>query len=117
MVRRYHEAIEAYDEDEIQGRLAALPSAVHTGQGLRVGDTSYVSLNELVAIIRRKYSFVDVDYRRVESLAHEIVKTESDLYFTKRFRARTHRGVMLYTAQTMVSIEIGQWIVEACRDE
>ena len=117
MVRRYHEAIEAYDEDEIQGRLAALPSAVHTGQGLRVGDTSYVSLHELVAIIRRKYSFVDVDYRRVESLAHEIVKTESDLYFTKRFRARTHRGVMLYTAQTMVSIEIGQWIVEACRDE
>jgi len=117
MVRRHHEAIEAYDESQIQERLANLPAAVHTGQGLRVGDTSYVSLSELVAIIRRKYSFVDVDYRRVEAIAHEIVKSESDLYFTKRFRARTHRGIMLYTAQTMVSITIGQSIVEACRDE
>lgn len=113
MVRRYHEAIEAYDEEQIQNCLADLPNAVHTGQGLRVGDTSYISLNELVNIIRRKYPYVDATYRSVETLAHEAVKSDKDLYFTKRFRARTHRGIVLYTAQTMVSISVGQAIVAA----
>ena len=117
MVRRHHEAIEAYDEEQVQAYLAELPNAVHTGMGLRVGDTSYISLNELVAIIRRKYPYVDADYRSVEAIAREIVKADSDLYFTKRFRARTHRGVTLYTAQTMVSIAVGQSIVAASRDE
>lgn len=117
MVRLHQEAIEAYDEEQIQTCLAALPNAVHTGMGLRIGDTSYISLNELVNIIHRKYPYVDANYRGVEAIAHEIVKTDQDLYFTKRFRARTHRGIMLYTAQTMVSVAIGQAIVEACRIE
>lgn len=117
MVRRHHEAIEAYDEDQVQQCLAELPNAVHTGQGLRVGDMSYVSLTELVNIISQKYPFADADYRRVEAVAHETVKADNDLYFTKRFRARTHRGVMLYTAQTMVSLAAGQSIVAAFRDE
>ncbi len=117
MVRRYHEAIEAYDEEQIQDYLAELPNAVHTGQGLKVGDTSYVSLNELVAIINQKYSFVDANYKSVEAIAHEVVKSTNDLYFTKRFRARTHRGVMLYTAQTMVSVAVGQSIVASYREE
>lgn len=117
MVRRYHQAVEAYDEEQVQACLATLPSAVHTGQGLRVGDVTYLSLNEVMAIIHRKYPFVDIDYRRIEELAREVVKSDADLYFTKRFRARTHRGVMLYTAQTMVSVSIGQAIVAACRDE
>lgn len=116
MVRRQQEAIEAYDEDQIQTLISSLPDAVHTGQGLRVGNTSYVSLTELIAIVRRKYSFADIDYRRIELIAHEVIKSDSDLHFTKRFRARTHRGIMLYTAQTMVSISAGQSIVEACRD-
>lgn len=117
MVRRYHEAVEAYDEEQIQTFIAKLPNAVHTGQGLRVGDISYISLNELVNIIRRKYPFVDATYHSVETIAHETVKSDKDLYFTKRFRARTHRGVMLYTSQTMVSIPVGQSIVTAHRDE
>lgn len=117
LVRRYHEAIEAYDEDQIQTRLANLPNAVHTGQGLRVGDTSYISLTEIVSIINQKYSFADATYKSVEMIAHEIIKSERDLYFTKRFRARTNRGIMLYTAQTMVSIAVGQSIVAAYRDE
>jgi len=117
MVRRHHEAIEAYDVDQIQNYLADLPNAVHTGLGLRVGDTSYVSFNELISIIQRRYSFVDADYRSVEMMAHEFVKTDKDLHFTKRFRARTHRGIMLYTCQTMVSIEVGQSIVAAFREE
>lgn len=117
MVRRHHEAIEAYDEEQIQDLLATLPNSVHTGQGLRVGDTSYMSLNGLITLIQQKYSFVDINYRRIEAIAHEIVKSESDLYFTKKFRARTHRGVMLYTAQTMVTIAVGQSIVAACKDE
>lgn len=117
MVRRYQEAIEAYDEEHIQARLAELPNAVHTGMGLKVGDTSYISLNELVNVINKRYSFVDANYRSVEAMAHEIVKSDKELYFTKRFRARTHRGIMLYTAQTMVSIAVGQAIVAACRIE
>ncbi len=68
-------------------------------------------------VIRQKYPYVDATYRSVEIIAHEIVKSSDDLYFTKRFRARTHRGVMLYTCQTMVTIEIGQSIVAAHRDE
>lgn len=116
MVRRHYEAIEAYDEEQIQECLAELPNAVHTGQGLKVGDTSYVSLHELVAIIRQKYVFSDPSYRSVEAIAHEIVKSDDDLYFTKRFRARTHRGIMLYTAQTMVTVAIGQSIVAAFKD-
>jgi superfamily II DNA or RNA helicase len=117
MVRRYQEAIEAYDEEHIQARLAELPNAVHTGMGLKVGDTSYISLNELVNVINKRYSFVDANYRSVEAMAHEIVKSDKELYFTKRFRARTHRGIMLYTAQTMVTIAVGQAIVAACRIE
>jgi hypothetical protein len=116
MVRRHHEAIEAYDEEQIQLRLAELPNAVHTGMGLRVGDTSYISLNEIVSIIRRKYPYVDASYRTVEELAHEIIKSDKELYFTKKFRARTHRGVVLYTAQTMVTMAIGQAIVAESRD-
>jgi len=117
MVRRHHEAIEAYDEEQVQNLISGLPDAVHTGMGLRVGDTSYISLNELVNIIGRKYPFVDANYRGLEAIAHEIVKSDDELHFTKRFRARTHRGVILYTAQTMVSIAVGQSIVEACRLE
>lgn len=116
-VRRHQEAVEAYDEDQIQALLAELPNAVHTGMGLKVGDTSYVSLTELVSIVNQKYSFVDTDYRSIEIVAHEIIKSEDVLHFTKRFRARTHRGVMLYTAQTMVPVEIGQKIVASFQDE
>jgi superfamily II DNA or RNA helicase len=117
MVRCNHEAIEAYDEDQIQTCLADLPNAVHTGMGLRVGDVSYISLSELVTIINRKYPYIEADYKSVETLAHELVKSDNDLYFTKKFRAHTHRGVMLYTSQTMVSIAIGQSIVAAWRNK
>ena len=113
LVRRHQEAIEAYDESQVQDFLAKLPSAVHTNQGLRVGDRAYLSLNELVKIVNRKYLYVDADYRGLETIAREIIKSDLDVYFTKRFRARTHRGIVLYTAQTMVSIPVGQSIVEA----
>lgn len=115
-VRRNFEVVEAYDEDQIQELLADFPDAVHTGMGLKVGDTSYVSLNEIVNIIQRKYSFVDASYRTVEAMAHEVVKSDAELHFTKRFRARTHRGVILYTAQTMVSVDVGQTIVSMHKD-
>jgi superfamily II DNA or RNA helicase len=117
MVRHHQEAIEAYDEAHIQACLADLPNAVHTGMGLRVGDISYVSLGELLNVIHQKYPYVDATYRSVEAIAHEIITSNNDLYFTKKFRARTHRGIMLYTAQTMVSIAVGQSIVAACRIE
>lgn len=116
-VRRHQEAVEAYDEDQIQALLADLPNAVHTGMGLKVNDISYLSLTELVNIVNQKVSFADADYRTVEMVAHEVVKSDEELYFTKRFRARTHRGVMLYTAQTMVTIETGQKIVAAFQEQ
>lgn len=116
-VRHYHEAIEAYDEDEIQSRIATLPDAVHTGHGLRVGDTSYMTLGEVMNILNQKYPYVDATYKTVETVAREIIKKPEDLYFTKRFRARTNRGVVLYTAQTMVSIEVGQSIITSLKDE
>lgn len=117
LVRRHHEAIEAYDEERIQTILASLPNSVHTGMGLQVGDITYISLNELITIIRRKNPYIDVDYHDIETVAHEIVKSPDDLYFTKRFRARTHLGVMLYTAQTMVSLRVGRSIVAAFQHE
>ena len=117
MVRRHHEAIEAYDEEQIQTCLADLPNAIHTGQGLKVGDTSYVSLAGLVTIMHQKYPYIDVSYKSLEAFAHEIITSDKDLHFTKRFRARTHRGIMLYTAQTMVSVAVGQSIIAACREE
>lgn len=116
MVRRYHEAVEAYDEQQIQDRLADLPNAVHTGHGLKVGDKAFVSLTELMSIIMRKYPYVDASYRNVEAMAREVIKSDDDLHFTRRFRARTHRGVMLYTAQTMVTVEAGQEIVASFKD-
>ena len=117
MVRRHHEAIKAYDEEQIQSFLASLPNGAHTGQGLRVGDTAYMSLSELVNIIRRKYPFADATYQSVEAIAHEVVKSDDDLYFAKKFRARTHHGIVLYTAQTMVSVAVGQSIVASYGDE
>lgn len=117
LVRRHQEAIEAYDEDQIQAHLADLPVSVHTGQGLRVGDTAYVSLNELIGIINKKYPHAGVSYADIEMIAHEVVKSEDDLHFTKRFRARTHRGIVLYTAQTMVSVPVGQSIVASFSEE
>lgn len=117
MVRRHHEAVKAYDEEQIQVCLASLPNTARIGQGLRVGDMSYISISELVNIIRRKYPYVDATYQSVESLAHEIIKSDKDLYFTKKFRARTHHGIILYTAQTMVSIAVGQSIVASYGDE
>ena len=117
MVRRYQEAVEAYDEEQIQDRLADLPNAVHTGMGLRVGDTTYMSIGEIVNIIHRKYFYIDTSYREVEAIAHEIVTSDDQLYFTKRFRARTHRGIVLYTCQTMVAVAVGQRVVEISRRE
>lgn len=117
LARLNQEAVEAYDEDQIQSLLATLPSAVHTGMGLRVGDRTFISLNELVTVLQRKYPYVDATYRTVETVAHEILTSSDDLYFTKKFRARTYRGIVLYTSQTMVSVPVGQLIVAACRDE
>lgn len=117
MVRRHQEAIEAYDEDQIQDQLRNLPNAMPAGQGLQAGGKTYISLSELVNIIRRKYPHSDATYQSVETIAHETIKSEDDLYFTKKFRARTHHGIILYTAQTMISISVGQSIVASYHDQ
>lgn len=114
MVRRHHEAIEAYDEEQIQARLANLPDNTRAGHAVRVDNHTYINLADLVGIIHQKYTHTDLEYRDIEQVAREIIKSDSDLYFTKKFRARTHRGVTLYTAQTMVSTPVGQSIVASC---
>ncbi len=46
--------------------------------------------------------------RDILPLLQKIVSNNDDVYVTKKFRARTHRGVQLYTAQTMISVQVGQ---------
>lgn len=114
MVRRHHEAVEAYDESEIQERIGHFADCPQPGQGLRIDGTAYMSLNEVVNLVRQKHPHADADYQTIEMIAREVIKSDTNLQFVKKFRARTHRGVTLYTAQTLVSVPIGQAIVAAC---
>ncbi|MNH50340.1 ATP-dependent RNA helicase SrmB [compost metagenome] len=113
MVRSKYEAVEAYDEQQIHQRIAELPDGGARGHGFMVGDKKYISLYDLLGVLRRKYDEPDIDYRDIEALARHTGLLASSLYFTKRFRARTHRGVALYIAQTMVELSAAQAIVSA----
>jgi superfamily II DNA or RNA helicase len=111
-VRSGYEAVDAYDEQQIHENIALLPDNGQRGHGLTVGDNRYVSMSDLLGIIQRKYSELDVPYGAIEAAVRQIATAEHDLYFTKRFRARTHRGVALYTAQTMLEMTKAQLVIE-----
>ncbi len=113
MVRSKYEAVEAYDEQQIHQRLAVLPDGGPRGHGFTLGDKKYISLHDLIGVLRRKYNEPDFGYRDFELLAAHTAFSTNDLLFTRRFRARTHRGVALYTAQTMIELSMGQAIVAA----
>jgi hypothetical protein len=73
----------------------------------------YIDLHDLLEVLRRKYDGEDIDLRDIEAVARFTKLSRDDLHFTKRFRARTHRGVALYTAQTMIELSAAQTIVAA----
>lgn len=110
MVRSKYEAVEAYDEQQIHQRLAELPDSGPRGHGVVVDGAKYISLHDLLGVLRRKYEDPTLDYRDLVALARYSEVSSNDFLFTKRFRARTHRGVALYTAQTMLKLSAGQAI-------
>jgi hypothetical protein len=113
MVRSKYEAVEAYDEQQIHLRIAELPDGGPRGRGLMFNGRKYIDLHDLLEILRRKYDGEDIELRDIETVARVTKLSRDDLHFTKRFRARTHRGITLYTAQTMVELSAGQAIVAA----
>jgi hypothetical protein len=110
-VRSGYEAIDAYDEDQIHEKIAGLPDSGRRGHGLTVNDKKYVNLHDLAGIIERKYSQPDLPKSEFEAVVRRAITADDDLIFTKRFRARTHRGVTLYTAQTMIEMHKAEMIV------
>ena len=110
-VRSRHEAVDAYSEDEVHERIAELPDAARRGHGLVVDDQKYVTIAELCGIIQHKYESLQPTYDDVIAAIQHTNTPTSSLYFTKRFRARTHRGVALYTAQTMIEFEAARDVV------
>jgi superfamily II DNA or RNA helicase len=103
-VRSGYEAIDAFDEEQIHEKIAELPDDSRRGHGLTIADRRYVGLGDLLGVVQRKYNQPDLKLSDIEPIIREIVDVDKDLHFTKRFRARTHRGVSLYTAQTMIEL-------------
>jgi hypothetical protein len=78
---------------------------------MMVGSKKYVNLHDLAGIIQRKYNQPDLPLAEFDDVVRGVVTGKDDLIFTKRFRARTHRGVSLYTAQTMIEMNKAEMIV------
>jgi superfamily II DNA or RNA helicase len=110
-VRSNYEAVDAYDEQQIHQRIAELPDSGQRGHGMMVGSKKYVNLHDLAGIIQRKYNQPDLPLAEFDDVVRGVVTSKDDLIFTKRFRARTHRGVSLYTAQTMIEMNKAEMIV------
>lgn len=110
MVRRRHEAIEAYDEQQIQEQIATLPDSGQPGYGMSIDGQRYMSINDLLVVIRQKYNQPQLHYADIAPLLQQAITVDSNVRITKKFRARTHRGVRLYTTQTMIPVRVGQTI-------
>lgn len=110
-VRSGYEAIDAFDEDQIHEKIAELPDSGKRGHGLTIHNKKYVNLHDLAGVIERKYNQPDLPKAEFEEIVRRAITSSDDLIFTKRFRARTHRGVILYTAQTMIEMHKAEMIV------
>jgi superfamily II DNA or RNA helicase len=110
-VRSGYEAVDAYDEEQIHARIAQLPDSGLRGHGLTVNGKTYIGVTDLMSIAQRKYTTADISFGALELAIRHVVTDDSDMYFTKRFRARTHKGVSLYTAQTMIELQKAQTVV------
>lgn len=111
-VRSGYEAIDAYDEDQIHERIAQLPDGGRRGHGVTVNGRQYVGLQDFMNVIRHKLNQPDLKTSDIESTVWEVAQSANDFYFTKRFRARTHRGVTLYTGQTMIEMTVAQKLID-----
>ena len=110
-VRSGYEAIDAYDEDQIHQKIAELPDSGRRGHGVTINGKKYVDLRDLSGIIERKYNQPDLPTAEFEAAVRRVLTSNDDLLFAKRFRARTHRGVALYTALTMIEINKAEIVV------
>lgn len=115
-VRSGYEAVDAYDEQQIHQKISELPDSGLRGHGLTVDGKKYVSLYDVSGIIQRKYNQPDLPSAEFEDMVRRVVLSTDDMLFTKRFRARTHRGVTLYTAQTMIEFDKAQVIIARIGD-
>lgn len=115
-VRSGYEAIDAYDEDQIHEKIAELPDSGRRGHGFALNGKKYVNLNDLTGIIQRKYNQPDLPNSEFEDAVRRVITSDNDILFTKRFRARTHRGVSLYTAQTMIEMHKAEMIIAQIGD-
>ena len=115
-VRSGYEAIDAYDEDQIHQKIAELPDSGRRGHGVTINGKKYVDLRDLSGIIERKYNQPDLPTAEFEAAVRRALTSNDDLLFAKRFRARTHRGVALYTALTMIEINKAEIVVARIGD-
>jgi superfamily II DNA or RNA helicase len=111
-VRSGYEAIDAYDEDKIHERITQLPDGGRRGHGVTVNERQYVGLQDFMNVIRHKLGQPDLKTSDIESTVWQVAHSAEDFYFTKRFRARTHRGVTLYTGQTMIEMTVAQKLID-----
>jgi hypothetical protein len=111
-VRSGYEAIDAYDEQQIHQRIAELPDGGHRGHGITVDGRQYVSLYDFMNVIRHKLNQPNLTTSDIESTVWQVATSVNDFHFTKRFRARTHRGVTLYTGQTMIEMTVAQQLID-----
>jgi hypothetical protein len=111
-VRSGYEAIDAYDEEQIHERITQLPDGGRRGHGVTVNGHQYVGLQDFMNVIRHKLNQPDLKTSDIESTVWQVAASANDFYFTRRFRARTHRGVTLYTGQTMIEMTVAQKLID-----
>lgn len=110
-VRSTYQSIPAYAEDQIEQLIAQLPDGSRQGRGLTVGGRTYANLTDLLVIAQQKHHQPNLTYSVLEKATRRIATKPHDIYLTRYFRARTHRGVALYSARTMVEMSTAQRIV------
>lgn len=110
-VRSTYQSIPAYAEDQIEQLIAKLPDGARQGRGVTVNGRKYVNLADLLGIIQQKYHQPNLAYGVLERATRHIATKPHDIYLTRYFRARTHRGIALYSARTMVEVSVAQRIV------
>jgi hypothetical protein len=110
-VRSTYQSIPAYAEDQIEELIAKLPDGARQGRGVTVNGHKYVNLTDLLGIIQQKCHQPNLAYSTLEKATRQIATKPQDIYLTRYFRARTHRGIALYSARTMVEVSVAQQIV------
>lgn len=115
LTRSRSQTMEAFDEARLQALVATLPDGVNTGQYLIEGERRYLSLEDVVGIIHRKYKQSSVTYWDVEAVVKNQTLEADDLRYTRHLRTLTHQNVPLYAARTMLEFTKAQAVVGQLR--